>query len=82
MSARAPDPPGEHLPDAEAALAALADRMRSGVAHDAAFVGIYSGGAWLADGGIGQDVIPLCSLSSDAGMSPGRSYRRSIEPRA
>ena len=49
MSARAPDPPGEHLPDAEAALAALADRMRSGVAHDAAFVGIYSGGAWLAD---------------------------------
>jgi pyrimidine operon attenuation protein/uracil phosphoribosyltransferase len=37
------------LPDAEAALAALAERMRSGVAHDAAFVGIYSGGAWLAE---------------------------------
>ena len=43
------DPPGVNLPDAEAALAALAERMRAGVAHDAAFVGIYSGGAWLAE---------------------------------
>ena len=37
------------LPDAEAALAALAARMRDAVAYDAAFVGIYSGGAWLAE---------------------------------
>ena len=37
------------LPDAEAALAALAERMRGAVAFDAAFVGIYSGGAWLAE---------------------------------
>ncbi len=37
------------LPDAESALAALAERMRPAVAHDAAFVGIYSGGAWLAE---------------------------------
>jgi pyrimidine operon attenuation protein/uracil phosphoribosyltransferase len=37
------------LPDAEAALAELAARMRPAVAHDAAFVGIYSGGAWLAE---------------------------------
>ena len=37
------------LPDAEATLALLADRMRGAVAQDAAFVGIYSGGAWLAD---------------------------------
>ena len=36
------------LPDAEALLAALADRMAPAIAHDAAFVGIYSGGAWLA----------------------------------
>lgn len=43
------DPPGVHLPDAEAALEALAASMRAGVAHDAAFVGIYSGGAWLAE---------------------------------
>jgi pyrimidine operon attenuation protein / uracil phosphoribosyltransferase len=37
------------LPDAEATLAALAERMRSAVAIDARLVGIYSGGAWLAD---------------------------------
>jgi pyrimidine operon attenuation protein/uracil phosphoribosyltransferase len=43
-AAMAPD-----IPDAEAALAALAGRMRDAVAHDAAFVGVYSGGAWLAE---------------------------------
>jgi pyrimidine operon attenuation protein/uracil phosphoribosyltransferase len=37
------------LPDAEATLADLAERMRGAVAFDAAFVGIYSGGAWLAE---------------------------------
>ena len=43
------DPPGVNLPDAEEALAALAASLRAGVAHDAAFVGIYSGGAWVAE---------------------------------
>ncbi len=42
-------PPGTQLPDAEQALAALAERMSAAVAHDAAFVGIYSGGAWIAE---------------------------------
>jgi len=37
------------LPDAEAALAALVARMQGKVAPDAAFVGIYSGGAWVAE---------------------------------
>jgi pyrimidine operon attenuation protein/uracil phosphoribosyltransferase len=37
------------IPDAEATLAALAERMRGAAASDAAFVGIYSGGAWLAE---------------------------------
>jgi pyrimidine operon attenuation protein/uracil phosphoribosyltransferase len=37
------------LPDAEQTLAALAERMRGAVAFDAKFVGIYSGGAWLAE---------------------------------
>jgi pyrimidine operon attenuation protein/uracil phosphoribosyltransferase len=37
------------LPDAEQTLAALAERMRGVVAADACFVGIYSGGAWLAE---------------------------------
>lgn len=42
-------PADENLPDAEVTLLALAGRMRGAVAHDAAFVGIYSGGAWLAE---------------------------------
>ncbi|MEP6783859.1 MAG: phosphoribosyltransferase family protein, partial [Acidobacteriota bacterium] len=37
------------LPDAEETLKALADRMRGTVAVDARFVGIYSGGAWIAE---------------------------------
>jgi pyrimidine operon attenuation protein/uracil phosphoribosyltransferase len=37
------------LPDAEAALAELVERMSGSVPHDAALVGIYSGGAWLAE---------------------------------
>jgi pyrimidine operon attenuation protein/uracil phosphoribosyltransferase len=39
----------ESLPDAEAALAVLIERMRPAIAKDAALVGIYSGGAWLAE---------------------------------
>jgi pyrimidine operon attenuation protein / uracil phosphoribosyltransferase len=39
----------EALPDAEAALRALVERMEGAVANDAALVGIYSGGAWLAE---------------------------------
>jgi pyrimidine operon attenuation protein/uracil phosphoribosyltransferase len=37
------------LPDAEQTYAALADRMRGAVAFDAKFVGLYSGGAWIAE---------------------------------
>jgi pyrimidine operon attenuation protein/uracil phosphoribosyltransferase len=37
------------LPDAEVALAELVERMSGSVPHDAALVGIYSGGAWLAE---------------------------------
>ena len=36
------------LPDAEAVFASLVERMRD-VANDAAIVGIYTGGAWLAE---------------------------------
>jgi pyrimidine operon attenuation protein/uracil phosphoribosyltransferase len=39
----------EGLPEAERALAALADKMRGAVAADAKLIGIYSGGAWLAE---------------------------------
>ena len=41
--------PDGHWPDAEAALEALVERLRGAVAHDAALVGIYSGGAWIAE---------------------------------
>jgi pyrimidine operon attenuation protein/uracil phosphoribosyltransferase len=37
------------LPDAEEVLAALVERMRGAVAHGARFVGIHSGGAWVAE---------------------------------
>jgi len=37
------------LPDAERTLALLAERMRGAVAFEARFVGIYSGGAWIAE---------------------------------
>jgi pyrimidine operon attenuation protein/uracil phosphoribosyltransferase len=37
------------LPDAESLLVALAEKMRGAIAFDACLVGIYSGGAWLAE---------------------------------
>jgi pyrimidine operon attenuation protein/uracil phosphoribosyltransferase len=37
------------LPDAEATLSELVERMADAVAADARIVGIYSGGAWLAE---------------------------------
>jgi pyrimidine operon attenuation protein / uracil phosphoribosyltransferase len=37
------------LPDAEGVLSQLAEKMRGAVALDAKLVGIYSGGAWLAE---------------------------------
>lgn len=41
--------PDAQLPQAEAALDALAARMAPAVAYNAALVGIYSGGAWVAE---------------------------------
>ena len=37
------------LPDAEITLGRLADKMRGAIAFDAKLIGIYSGGAWLAE---------------------------------
>ena len=37
------------LPDAEALVAALAERMRGAISADAGLVGIYTGGAWVAE---------------------------------
>ena len=37
------------LPEAEALVAALAERMRGAISPDAGLVGIYTGGAWVAE---------------------------------
>ncbi len=37
------------LPDAEALVASLAERMRGSIDPDAGLVGIYTGGAWVAE---------------------------------
>ena len=39
----------ENLPDAEALFNDLKEQMRPAIAYDAKLVGVYSGGAWLAD---------------------------------
>lgn len=39
----------DNLPEAEALLAELALQMQGAIAFDARLVGIYSGGAWLAE---------------------------------
>lgn len=39
----------DNLPDAELLLAELARQMQGSIAYDARLVGIYSGGAWLAE---------------------------------
>ena len=41
--------PAHGLPDAEATLVELAERIATAVAADARLVGIFSGGAWLAE---------------------------------
>lgn len=38
-----------HIPDAEKLLLALIEQMRPNLAPDTAFVGIHTGGAWLAE---------------------------------
>ena len=43
------DEASEGLPPADRALAALIEKMRGAVAPDAKLIGIYSGGAWLAE---------------------------------
>ncbi|MGZ5035959.1 MAG: bifunctional pyr operon transcriptional regulator/uracil phosphoribosyltransferase PyrR [Usitatibacter sp.] len=37
------------LPDPEALVRSMADSMRAAIAKDAALVGIYTGGAWVAE---------------------------------
>jgi pyrimidine operon attenuation protein / uracil phosphoribosyltransferase len=38
-----------HMPDAELLFAALREKIAASIAFDAKLVGVYSGGAWIAD---------------------------------
>ncbi|MDR2365926.1 MAG: bifunctional pyr operon transcriptional regulator/uracil phosphoribosyltransferase PyrR [Zoogloeaceae bacterium] len=63
----APFPP---LPDAEAQCRALADLIRPTIAPDVALVGIFSGGAWIA-----ERLVELLGLTDAAGMIDISFYR-------
>ncbi|MDQ5946050.1 MAG: pyrimidine operon attenuation protein / uracil phosphoribosyltransferase, partial [Pseudomonadota bacterium] len=41
--------PNPQLPDAEAQCAQLADQLRPQIGPNTALIGIYSGGAWIAE---------------------------------
>lgn len=58
------------LPDAEAQCRALADLIRPGLTPDTALVGIFSGGAWIA-----ERLVQLLGLPEEAGMIDISFYR-------
>lgn len=60
----------QHLPDAEAQVAALADLLRPAVTPETALVGIYSGGAWIA-----ERLAALLGLNDPAGLIDISFYR-------
>ncbi|HZQ61227.1 MAG TPA: bifunctional pyr operon transcriptional regulator/uracil phosphoribosyltransferase PyrR [Casimicrobiaceae bacterium] len=62
--------PSITLPDAEQAFARLATRLRDAGAANARFVGIYSGGAWLA-----QRLAPELGVGEPVGYIDVSFYR-------
>ncbi|MDR2626340.1 MAG: bifunctional pyr operon transcriptional regulator/uracil phosphoribosyltransferase PyrR [Zoogloeaceae bacterium] len=58
------------LPDAEAQCRALADLIRPGLTPDMALVGIFSGGAWIA-----ERLVELLGLADAAGLVDISFYR-------
>jgi pyrimidine operon attenuation protein/uracil phosphoribosyltransferase len=62
------------LPDAEAQCQALADAIRPTLKTDTAFVGIHSGGAWVAD-----RVATLIGLQTPVGYLDVSFYRDDYE---
>lgn len=66
--------PIKPLPDAEAQCSALADLLRPHVRPDTAFVGIYSGGAWVA-----ERVAALLGLTTPIGNIDVSFYRDDYE---
>lgn len=72
MSPTTPDPGA--LPDAEAQCLALAAALKPSVGGATAFVGIYSGGAWLA-----EKVAALLGIQTPVGMIDVSFYRDDYE---
>lgn len=59
-----------HLPDAEAQCLVLAELIRPSLTPDTALVGIYSGGAWIA-----ERLRTLLGLADEAGLIDISFYR-------
>ena len=65
-----PDSPSLSLPDAEAQCRQLADLIRPQLANKPALVGIYSGGAWIA-----ERLRELLDLPEEIGLIDVSFYR-------
>lgn len=72
MSPPTPDP--GPLPDAEAQCRALADALKPAISESTAFVGIFSGGAWVA-----EKVAALLGLATPVGQIDVSFYRDDYE---
>ena len=59
-----------HIPDAEAQCAQLAEQLRPNVGENTALIGIYSGGAWIA-----ERLRELLGLKEDTGLIDVSFYR-------
>ncbi|MDR3054054.1 MAG: bifunctional pyr operon transcriptional regulator/uracil phosphoribosyltransferase PyrR [Zoogloeaceae bacterium] len=70
MTSPQPLSPISPLPDAEAQCRVLADLIRPGLTPDTALVGIFSGGAWIA-----ERLVQLLGLPEEAGMIDISFYR-------
>src|SRR6267142_1195204 len=70
------------MPDAEALLDQLAERMRPQVSADAALIGIYTGGVWLAErvkpSDIPFEVADADVILVDDVLYTGRTIRAAI----
>lgn len=62
--------PIPQLPDAEAQCAQLAEQLRPHVGPETALIGIYSGGAWIA-----ERLRELLGIKEDAGLIDVSFYR-------
>ena len=58
------------LPDAEAQCAQLADQLRSRIGPNTALIGIYSGGAWIA-----ERLRELLGIEEESGLIDVSFYR-------